>query len=46
MIEARKYGQCNDVLSQNLTSPTMQKLATVKSIAIKVFKYFVSFDYN
>ena len=46
MTEASISGQYNDVLSRNLTSHAKRKLATEKSIAIKVFKYLISFDYN
>ena len=41
-----KLGFSDDVLSQNLTSPAKQKLATEESIVVNVFKYLISFDYD
>ena len=46
MTEGRISVQYNDVLSQNLTFPAKQKLATEESIVINGFKYLISFDYN
>ena len=46
MTEAWISGQNNDVLLRNLASPANQKLATEEFMALKGFKYLISFDYN
>ena len=46
MTEAKISGQNDDVLFRIFDSRAMQKLATERIIAEKVFKYLTSFDFN
>ena len=46
MTKARISNQYNDVFSRNMTSPAKQKIATKESLAVKIFKYLIAFDYN
>ena len=46
MTEARTSGLYNDVLFTIFGHSAKKKLVTEESIAVKVFKYFMSFDYN
>ena len=46
MTEASIFGQYNVALFTIFGPPAMLKLATEEFITEKVFKYFISFDYN
>ena len=46
MTEASISGQYNDALFTIFGPPAMLELATEEFITEKVFKYFISFNYN